>query len=152
MKYLIKILVYLIIVIITFFLMHLEVKGMELSDIMFWKEKVVIAQEIIKYKEGDKIPESVIDELIVKYATGTKAYQIKRTLYCESGYNNVQSYITKNGKREQSFGISQIHLPSHNITKEQALDPEYAIKFMSDRWEDTKWYGYLRLEDKCNII
>jgi hypothetical protein len=40
--------------------------------------------EIVTYQLGDQIPEEVIDELIARYATGTKAYQMKRTLYCES--------------------------------------------------------------------
>ncbi len=107
----------------------------------------------IVYELGDKVSEQVIDEIINRYATGTKAYQMKRTLFCESGFQNIQSNIVKNGERELSFGIAQIHLPSHpNITQEQTLDPEFSIKFMSDRWEDTKWYGYLRLEDKGNII
>lgn len=62
---------------------------------------------------------------------------------CESGWNpNIQSkhvYTEKNvpkgyrvGDREQSFGLVQIHAPAHpNITKEQALDPEFAIEFLA---------------------
>lgn len=118
-----------------------------------FKKEIVKAEEIkMVYKEGDEIPVEVIREIISRYATGTKAYQMERTIYCESSNKNVQSYIVKNWIREESYGIAQIHLPSHKITKEQALDPEYSINFMSERWEDTKWYGYLRLEDKCNII
>lgn len=62
---------------------------------------------------------------------------------CESGWNpNIQSshhYTAKNvpkgykvGDREQSFGLVQIHAPAHpGITKEQALDPEFAIDFLA---------------------
>jgi len=149
MKYIIKVLVYFIITILTFFCMFQIANAFEWN---IFKKEIVKAEEIKVYKEGDEIPVEVIREIISRYATGTKAYQIERTIYCESNNKNVQSYIVKNGIREESYGIAQIHLPSHNITKEQALDPEYSINFMSERWEDTKWYGYLRLEDKCNII
>jgi hypothetical protein len=105
------------------------------------------------YSLGDTIPEEVIDSLIAKYASGTKAYQMKRTLYCESGYKNIQSNIVKNGVREDSWGIGQINLYWNNgISKKEALDPEFAIKWMSERWGKTKWYGYLIKEDKCNTI
>lgn len=118
-----------------------------------FKKEIVKAEEIkIVYKEGDEIPVEVIREIISRYATGTKAYQMERTIYCESSNKNVQSYIVKNGIREESYGIAQIHLPSHKITKEQALDPEFAIKFMSDNFDKIKWYGYLKSEDRCNTI
>lgn len=116
-------------------------------------EKEVIAQaiEVYNYQEGDKIPVEVIDSIISEYATGTKAYRMKKTIYCESFYNNVQSYIVSNGVREPSYGLSQIHLPSHpSVTKEQALDVRFAIWWMSENWENTKWFGYNRTLDKCN--
>lgn len=62
---------------------------------------------------------------------------------CESGWNpNIQSnhrYSASNvpkgykvGDREQSFGLVQIHAPAHpHITREQALDPEFAIEFLA---------------------
>jgi hypothetical protein len=110
-----------------------------------------ISEVKFAYVEGDKIPEFVIDYLVDKYADGNKAYQMKRTIFCESGYANVQSYIIdRQGVREPSFGLAQIHLPSHIVTKEQALDVEFAVSWMSDNWEDTAWYGYNRILDKCN--
>lgn len=47
---------------------------------------------------------------------------------------SLQSYvIQKNGQREDSWGLSQIHLPSHpSITREQAQNPKFAIGFMAD--------------------
>lgn len=61
---------------------------------------------------------------------------------CESGWNpNIQSnhrYTTNapagyvSGQREESYGLVQIHLPAHpHITKEQALDPEFALDFLA---------------------
>jgi len=53
---------------------------------------------------------------------------ILRVLKCESNFRNIQSEIIKNGVREPSFGIAQIHLPSHSgVTMEQALDEEFSI-------------------------
>jgi len=104
------------------------------------------------YEENDKVPQFVIDGIIERYATGTKAYQMKRTIWCESFNNNVQSYvIDRRGNREESYGLVQIHLPSHpTVTKEQALDVEFAIRWMSNNWEGTAWYGYSRKLDKCS--
>lgn len=62
---------------------------------------------------------------------------------CESQYQiDIQSHHTYHegnvpkgysvGDREQSFGLVQIHLPVHpNITKEQAIDPEFAVDFLA---------------------
>lgn len=63
-------------------------------------------------------------------------------IHCESqGSTTIQSnhrystYVPKGyqvGDREQSFGLVQIHLPAHpNITKEQAINPEFAIEFLA---------------------
>ena len=107
-----------------------------------------------RYELGEKIPEQTIDNLIAKYATSTKAYQMKRTLYCESiGYQNIQSLIVKHGEREDSWGIAQINLYwNPKVTKEQALDPSFSIKWMSDNWETSKWYGYIKKTDSCSTL
>lgn len=43
-----------------------------------------------------------------------------------------QSKIYYKGVRENSWGLAQIHLPSHpSVTKEQAQDPEFSIEFMA---------------------
>ena len=54
---------------------------------------------------------------------------ILRVLECESNFRNIQSeIINEKGERELSFGIAQIHLPSHpDVTMEQALDEEFSI-------------------------
>lgn len=79
---------------------------------------------------------------------GVNREVMSRVIKCESGYNpNAE------GDHGTSFGLSQIHLPAHpDITKEQALDPEFAIKFMAkemsqgNSWKWTCWkmiYGPL---------
>lgn len=60
------------------------------------------------------------------------------TLKCEGDFYNGQSKILNpegpNGY-EDSWGVVQIHLPSHpTITKEQALNPFWALNWMSNEW------------------
>lgn len=48
---------------------------------------------------------------------------VDRLIVCESDYFTQQSrFITKDGTREDSWGIWQINLPGKNITREQAMD------------------------------
>jgi len=75
-------------------------------------------------------------------AQGVSYETAHNIITCESNWNpEVQSnYFYKvdrpdwgilAGERELSFGLVQIHLSSHrNITKEQALDPIFSIKFL----------------------
>jgi len=42
------------------------------------------------------------------------------------------------GERERSFGLVQIHLPDHNITYEQATDPDFAIEFLAKSYAQGK--------------
>lgn len=67
-----------------------------------------------------------------------------RTIWCESQWMSVKSWLP-----EESYGIAQIHLPSHKVTREQALDAHFAIDFLVERWWDTKWYGYDRDTKSC---
>ena len=66
--------------------------------------------------------------------------------YESAGFQNIQSLIVKNGKREESYGIAQIHLPSHpSITREQALTPHWAIEWAAKEWKagrQWQWTGW----------
>jgi hypothetical protein len=74
---------------------------------------------------------------------GVSAQSMLAVIDCESRFEpEIQSHHTyternvprgyKVGDREQSYGLAQIHLPAHPaVTKEQALDPEFAIDFMA---------------------
>ena len=120
------------------------------NDYVVWTENGVV-----KTSENEKIEtlEEKIIRLVDTYATGTKAYEMKKTIYCESGYKNIQSNIVKNGVREDSWGVAQINLYYHpQVTKEQAMNEEFAVKWMSDNWGKVKWYGYIRNTDSCNEI
>ena len=70
-----------------------------------------------------------INDLIDIYA---KRYDVSektlhRVIKCESGYK--ENAVGDGGK---SFGLVQIHLPSHpEITKTQALDRVFAIEYLA---------------------
>lgn len=60
-----------------------------------------------------------------------------------------QSDIVRGGVREESYGLSQINLPSHpDITKSQSQEPEFAIEFMAKEMaagHANKWSCYRKL-------
>ena len=73
------------------------------------------------------------------YSTTTLSEYVKskhipklwETLNCESGFK-----YDSLGDKGTSFGIAQIHLPAHlNITKEQALDPYWAINWSVEQFK-----------------
>lgn len=85
-------------------------------------------------------------ELVKKYATeyNVSADLIEEIINLECPDWNVarQSFVrykkdhpewgVKAGDRERSFGLAQIHLPSHpTITYEQATNADFAIKFLA---------------------
>lgn len=61
------------------------------------------------------------------------------TVLCENPQliPDLQSHWTLHGKREESYGISQIHLPSWpNVSYEQAIDPQFSAEFMAKRFSE----------------
>ena len=81
---------------------------------------------------------------------GIDPLPVMHTIWCESMFYNIQSGVVKNGIQEPSYGLLQIHLPSHkSVTKEQALDPYFSIEWAMQNWEGTAWYGYNRDTDSC---
>ena len=81
---------------------------------------------------------------------GDKADEMARTIWCETQWLNVQSFAYyPDGTREQSFGLAQIHLPDHDVTVAQAMDPEFAFRWMLENWNTAKWYGYDREAERC---
>lgn len=86
------------------------------------------------------------DELVTKvykYANkyGVSPTKMEKLIDCEDPDWNpdLQSRIVKKGKREESYGLSQINLPSHpTITKQQAIDPDFSLDFMARNLKDGK--------------
>ena len=77
----------------------------------------------------DRIAKEIKDDA-EKYHV--KESEMQRVIDCESGGSTtIQSHWMKHGKRENSWGIVQINLDAHDVTKEQALDPQFAIDFLA---------------------
>lgn len=72
-----------------------------------------------------------IDTQAEKY--NVSAETMRKVIQCEStGSTTIQSHWVKNGEREESYGLVQIHLPSHpHVTLEEAQDPKFAIEFLA---------------------
>jgi len=76
---------------------------------------------------------------------------LNKVITCESNWKNVQSrlYNKKDGGRELSFGIVQIHLPDHkDITKSQALDERFSIRYIVSeiaQGRGKQWTCYRRI-------
>ncbi len=92
-------------------------------------------QEVQIEVKVDWSPER-IDQEIVNQAEryGVSADVMRTVIDCESsGSTTIQSHHRRpDGTREQSFGLSQIHLPDHpTVSYEEAIDPEFAIDFMA---------------------
>ena len=68
---------------------------------------------------------------------GLHTQKFLHTLNCENLFRakGQSEHINEKGEREMSFGAAQIHIPSHStISQEQAEDPEFAIKWMAEKW------------------
>ena len=79
---------------------------------------------------------------------------VRKIAYCETQMINTQSHIIqKDGTREDSHGIAQIHKPSHpTISLSDSYNPEYAYKFIIDGIADgniSAWHAYNAKKDTC---
>jgi len=62
----------------------------------------------------------------------------------------IQSKVRfKDGTRENSWGLSQIYIDVHDVTKEQVTNPDFAIRFMAKKLSEGKghlWSCWKKLE------
>ena len=86
---------------------------------------------------------------------------VSHIIWCESGFWNKQSQLPYSfsspkrgihkGEQEKSYGILMWHVPDHDLTVEQALNPYFSI----DRAIEYIgkgifiWYGYSKETDTC---
>ncbi len=80
---------------------------------------------------------------IVKSSSATYGYKsedVMKLISCETGNTfdtNLQSRVIQPYGRELSFGLAQIHIPSHpDITVSQAKNPYFAIEFIGKHWDE----------------
>lgn len=91
----------------------------------------VVPKELMVYTKNDLI------QLTYKYAEiyNVNPKTMLNIINCENTEWDIDlqsRIINKKGIREESYGLSQIHLPSHpDISKEQATDPDFALEFMA---------------------
>jgi hypothetical protein len=79
-----------------------------------------------------------------------------RVIQCETSNtfdSDIQSgYKYPNGKREQSFGLAQIHLPDHpHISRTEAISADFALNFMASEFQagrKWKWSCWKLLQSK----
>lgn len=87
----------------------------------------------------------MIEEIAEEY--GTSAKEMIAVVACESGFN-----ARAIGDHGQSYGLSQIHLPSHpHVSVEQATSADFALRFMAQEFKrDNKniWTCYRNLKAK----
>jgi hypothetical protein len=106
-------------------------------------------------------PQSFIEhERLVLMATKiAQQYQINqdhffKTIQCESQWDpEAQSgYLSEDGTQENSWGIAQWNLDTNDMTKEQALDPHFALTKMAEAWQkgQAPAWGCYRLWEKRN--
>jgi len=92
-------------------------------------------EQRLKELEGTTWSRSDIDWYIEESANeySVSADYMHKIIACESGYvQDIQSKHVQSYGQEESFGLSQIHLPAHpHVTYEQATDPEFAIDFLA---------------------
>ncbi len=74
-----------------------------------------------------------------KYGINTERFLA--TIKCESRFKpNAVS-------KTRDFGIAQIHLVSHKVTKAQALDPIYSLDWAAKKFSEghAKWWSCYRI-------
>lgn len=109
--------------------------------------------------EVTKTDRQVVEDLVSRYAPlyGVSASSMMRTLSNENDtfepcrqsgltYREGNRWGFPAGAQERSFGVAQIHLPDNpTVTKEQACDPDFAVKFMAEAFakgHQRRWSGY----------
>lgn len=119
-----------------------------IEDVAPVAQAPIIAQEETKLKDDAEYVKDETLREIAKVAKDDKMLYNNMAMlsHCESKFYNIQSQVVKYGKREESYGVAQIHLPSHpHITKEEALDVKFSVQFMADeirKGNIWKWYGF----------
>ena len=73
--------------------------------------------------------EEKIERIAGEY--GLDAKKMYAIVNCESRLDTKAHNKTK---REDSWGLSQINLLAHDVTIQQATNPDFALKFLADHW------------------
>lgn len=114
-----------------------------------------ITSQVIEEKTEVE-PESLHDK-ITRYAL---KYDIPREsmrvlVGCETAWTfspTLQSHARyRDGTREKSFGLAQIHAPAHpHVSYEQMIDPDFALNFIGKNWSK-RHLMWVTCTEKYNI-
>ena len=114
----------------------------QISHVKAEAPQLPVDEAIASMRKAEYTKEDIIT-LIGIYAEkyGVSEYEMKQTVFHESHYDRYDI-----GDDGNSYGIAQIHLPSHKgITVEQAQDPHFALDFMAKNFKAghaRMWTGY----------
>lgn len=122
---------------------------------MDWGSSTIALKASKSPSKAPSIPPTSIEALATQIAEehGIAVYPFVETMRRESMNftNKGQSRIPANGPngKEDSWGICQIHLPSHpTITRAQALDPEWCLEWSAKQFQNGRarmWTEYRNL-------
>lgn len=89
---------------------------------------------------GQNMPTMTSNDVSLIITRKAFVYNVDRTILsqlikCES---NFDQYAINENKWERSLGLVQINTNVHDVTDEQAYDPEFAINFLAKNMSDGK--------------
>lgn len=144
-----KFFTFLIIIILSVSFLGIKLSSAEAPTIKAESVEIVEAPAEKQYTTKDDYI-SLTEKYAEKY--NVSATVMKRVIDCENNTWNPKrqsEIINKSGIREDSWGLVQIHLPSHShITREEATDPEFSIEFMAiefSKGRQSKWSCYKKI-------
>lgn len=123
-----------------------------INNISLWVKSLDKVFVVEKTQAEEIIKAPTLEDNIYAIAKeyGISGYQMYRTINCETKFRNIQSQVFRDGRQEQSFGLAQIHLPDWpEVSKSDALDEDFSIRWMAEHWNTAKWFAYNRKLDKC---
>lgn len=107
-------------------------------------------------------PSKTIKDKIEHYAAlyGVNPIELENIVKCETGSKDVNqasttiqsNYLKGTPRRELSFGVSQIHISAHGITREQAYDVDYSLDFLASHWAKGHQAMWLNCSKKFGYI
>ena len=92
--------------------------------------KIILSQI---HSESLQVESETLVQKIDRYADDANIarWKLHALIQCESQYDVKAKNVSK---RESSHGIVQINLRAHNITLEQAENPDFALSFLIKNW------------------
>ncbi len=121
-------------------------------NVLLYVAQAQVIEPIVEMVQKKVSIHDLITQTSQKY--GIERESIRVLVGCETGWTfdpSIQSHARyKNGERERSFGLAQIHAPAHkDITYEQMTDPAFALEWLAKHWNERhqQWVNCTQLYD-----